>query len=95
MTLETSAAIMDAIFASPDEEGRGRLLKIIQDFLVSEASKHSAFEKGMLMSFPSQFVPLIPLYTETAKGKSRPSDLNMDELVGNTEGFADSGLGLI
>lgn len=47
MTMEQSAMIMDEIFASPEEEGKGRLLKIIQDFLVSEASKHSAKEKGI------------------------------------------------
>jgi len=48
MTLPRSASVMDEIFASPEEDGRGRLLKIIQDFLVSEASKHSAKEKGNL-----------------------------------------------
>jgi cohesin loading factor subunit SCC2 len=46
MTLSRSASVMDEIFASPDEDGRGRLLKIIQEFLVSEAAKHSANEKG-------------------------------------------------
>lgn len=38
---------MDAIFASPEQEGRARLLKIMQDFLQSEAAKHSAQEKGV------------------------------------------------
>ncbi len=42
MTMESSAMIMDAIFASPEEESRGRLLKIMQEFLLSEAAKHSA-----------------------------------------------------
>ncbi|KAF8968942.1 hypothetical protein BDZ97DRAFT_1797116 [Flammula alnicola] len=74
MTMERSALIMDEIFASPEEEGKGRLLKIIQDFLVSEAAKHSAKEK------------------ESTKGKSKIGDVNMDELVGNTDGFADSGV---
>ncbi|KAF8158512.1 hypothetical protein B0H34DRAFT_797892 [Crassisporium funariophilum] len=74
MTLERSATIMDEIFAAPEEEGRGRLLKIMQDFLVSEASKHSAKEK------------------ESSKSKSKPTDVNMEELVGNTDGFADSGV---
>ena len=46
MTLQRSATIMDSIFASPEEEGHGRLLKIIQDFLISEATKHSVMEKG-------------------------------------------------
>ena len=46
MTLDSSATIMDAIFSSPDEESRGRLLRIMQEFLVSEAAKHTAKEKG-------------------------------------------------
>ncbi|KAF9267598.1 hypothetical protein L218DRAFT_955463 [Marasmius fiardii PR-910] len=74
MTLENSAAIMDSIFASPEEEGKARLLKIIQEFLVSESAKHSAKEK------------------EGLKRSSKPVDVNMDELVGNTDGFADSGV---
>uniref|UniRef100_A0A0W0G0I9 Sister chromatid cohesion protein n=1 Tax=Moniliophthora roreri TaxID=221103 RepID=A0A0W0G0I9_MONRR len=74
MTLEWSATIMDSIFASPDEEGKGRLLKIIQGFLVSEAVKHSAKEK------------------EASKGVSTTAQVNMEELVGNTDGFADSGV---
>ena len=45
MTLESSAMIMDNIFTSSQDELRGRLLKIIQDFLLSEASKHNAKEK--------------------------------------------------
>jgi cohesin loading factor subunit SCC2 len=46
MTLDRSAAIMDAIFASPNEEQHVRLLKIFQDFMSSEAAKHSNSEKG-------------------------------------------------
>ncbi|KAG8214779.1 hypothetical protein J3R82DRAFT_9915 [Butyriboletus roseoflavus] len=46
MTLERSAGIMDAIFNSCDEESRGRLLRIMQDFLVSEAAKHAEQRKG-------------------------------------------------
>jgi cohesin loading factor subunit SCC2 len=46
MTLERSAGIMDAIFTSSDEESRGRLLRIMQDFLVSEAAKHAEQRKG-------------------------------------------------
>jgi cohesin loading factor subunit SCC2 len=75
MTLESSAMIMDATFASQEEEGRARLLKIMQEFLVSEAAKHTQKEKGK------------------AGGKCNPAatDVNMEELVGNTDGFADSG----
>ncbi|KAG6812718.1 radiation sensitive protein rad9 [Tricholoma furcatifolium] len=74
MTMERSASIMDAIFASPEEEFRARLLKIMQEFLISEAAKHSAKEK------------------EASRGKGKIADVNMEELVGNTDGFADSGV---
>jgi cohesin loading factor subunit SCC2 len=50
MTVERSATIMDAIFSSPDEDGRARLLKIIQDFLVSEAARHSAVRQRKTMT---------------------------------------------
>jgi cohesin loading factor subunit SCC2 len=46
MTMDRSSVIMDDIFSSSDEERRGRLLKIIQEFLISEAAKHSAKQKG-------------------------------------------------
>ncbi|KAH9923582.1 hypothetical protein B0H21DRAFT_765352 [Amylocystis lapponica] len=74
MTTDASASIMDTIFASPEEEARGRLLKIMQDFLFSEAAKHSAKEKA------------------NSKSKSALGNVNMEELVGNTDGFADSGV---
>ncbi|ELU38190.1 proline-rich protein Rad9 [Rhizoctonia solani AG-1 IA] len=41
MTREDSAEMMDAVFASPQEEAQARLLKIMQEFLLSEASKHT------------------------------------------------------
>ena len=67
--------IMDATFASQEEEGRAHLLKIMQGFLASEAAKHVQKEKSKA----------------NTKGKQTPTDVNMDELVGNTDGFADSG----
>ncbi|KAI0643094.1 hypothetical protein C8Q79DRAFT_1002826 [Trametes meyenii] len=76
MTAEPSSKIMDAIFASPIEEARGRLLKILQDFLVSEAAKHAANEKA----------------AAGPKGRTAAGKVNMEELIGNTEGFADSGV---
>ncbi|KAF8889236.1 hypothetical protein CPB85DRAFT_1441418 [Mucidula mucida] len=74
MTLEESARIMDDIFGSTDVETRGRLLRILQDFLISEAIKHSTKEK------------------ESIKKSAKPTTVNMDELIGNTDGFADSGV---
>ena len=46
MTNENSAELMDSVFASPDLDVRARLLRIIQDFLMSESSKFMAQEKG-------------------------------------------------
>ncbi|KAF7357525.1 Sister chromatid cohesion protein [Mycena sanguinolenta] len=76
MTMERSAVVMDEIFSSSNQDRRGRLLRIIQDFLISEAAKHSAKLKDAI----------------AVKGKVKPTDVNMDELVGNTDGFADSGV---
>ncbi|KAI0754694.1 hypothetical protein C8Q80DRAFT_1094239 [Daedaleopsis nitida] len=75
MTAQPSAKIMDDIFSSPMEEIRGRLLKILQEFLIAEAAKHAANEKASVGS----------------KGKAA-GKINMEELIGNTDGFADSGV---
>ncbi|KAG9123567.1 Sister chromatid cohesion protein 2 [Ceratobasidium sp. 392] len=71
LTHDDSAEMMDAIFASPQEDAQARLLKIMQDFLLSEASKHS---------------------NATSNNKPKKGAVNMDELIGNTDGFADSGV---
>ncbi|KAI5117240.1 hypothetical protein M0805_001558 [Coniferiporia weirii] len=76
MTLESSATMMDAIFASQEEENRGRLLKLMQDFLVSESNKHSAQDKELARD---------GIHWSNAS-------VNMEELVGNTHGFAESGV---
>lgn len=51
MTLESSATMMDAIFASDEDDSRSRLLKLMQDFLISESEKHSEHEKSMFHGF--------------------------------------------
>ncbi|CAE6533842.1 unnamed protein product [Rhizoctonia solani] len=72
LTREDSAEMMDAIFTSPQEEAQARLLKIMQDFLLSEASKHAH---------------------ATANNKPKKgAAVDMEELIGNTDGFADSGV---
>ncbi|EIN12396.1 hypothetical protein PUNSTDRAFT_118258 [Punctularia strigosozonata HHB-11173 SS5] len=73
MTANDSASVMDDIFTSPDEEGRGRLLKIIQDFLLSQAAKDASKER-------SNDAP-----------KAAGANVDMDQLVGNTGEFAESG----
>ncbi|KAF7288130.1 Sister chromatid cohesion protein [Mycena chlorophos] len=80
MTTERSAEIMDDIFQSNDEERRGRLLKMFQEFLMSEAEKHAAKQKDTAAT------------AAKTKGKATATDVNMEELVGNTDGFADSGV---
>ena len=45
MTSDPSTRIMDKIFQSDLDEAKGRMLKILHDFLVSEASKHAEIEK--------------------------------------------------
>ncbi|KAG8738993.1 Sister chromatid cohesion protein 2 [Ceratobasidium sp. 414] len=71
LTHDDSAEMMDVIFASPQEEAQARLLKIMQDFLLSEASKHTHAANN---------------------NKPKKGAVNMDELIGNTDGFADSGV---
>jgi hypothetical protein len=48
MTLEGSAKIMDEIFASGEPDHQGRLLKIMQDFLLSVAARHTATQRGAI-----------------------------------------------
>jgi cohesin loading factor subunit SCC2 len=92
MTLDRSAAIMDAIFASPNEEQHVRVLKIFQDFMSSEAAKHSNSEKGKGMSELLLIINVdLPPPAETSKSTGKVVGVQMDELVGNTDGFADSG----
>ena len=90
MTLETSATIMDAIFTSPEEEARGRLLKIMQDFLITESTKQSAQEKGQAI-LRAEYYEGAETVAAAHKTKNTPTKVNMEELVGNTDGFADSG----
>jgi hypothetical protein len=56
---------------------------------VAEADKHSALVKGKQTISPCG--TSLTLYLESSTTKPKTGDVNMDELVGNTEGFADSG----
>ncbi|EKM54090.1 uncharacterized protein PHACADRAFT_162472 [Phanerochaete carnosa HHB-10118-sp] len=90
-TTETSSRIMDDIFSSSDKEARGRLLKLMQDFLVTEAEKHANLQKenGMLAIHVGIWSHCC---VAMAKAKSSDEKVNMQELVGNTDGFAESGV---
>ena len=94
MTLEPSTRIMDKIFQSDSDETKGRMLKILHDFLVSEASKHAEMEKekekGAILP---EFIRLVLLNPVIGLKVSDGADekVNLAELVGNTEDFAESG----
>ena len=62
MTSDPSTRIMDNIFQSDSDEAKGRMLKILHDFLVSEASKHAEIEKEK-GAFP-------PTFTQSGLSKS-------------------------
>lgn len=58
MTRPQSATMMDAVFSSSDEDAKGRLLKIMQGFLISECEKHATLQKGthyLLLILPNVF----------------------------------------
>ena len=90
MTTDLSATLMDGILASPEDDLRARLLKIIQDFLISESQKHSAREKGLLIRCVTAS-ELIHWSLEAAT-KATGNTVSMDKLVGNTHDFAESGV---
>ena len=92
MTQEPSTRIMDKIFQSDSDETKGRMLKILHDFLVSEVSKNAGMEKEKGAILPkfiqlAQLNPVIGL--KVANGVDEK--VNLAELVGNTEDFAESG----
>jgi cohesin loading factor subunit SCC2 len=90
MTTKESAEIMDKVFASGELESRAHLLRIINSFLLSEMAKHTAAEKGNFL-FKAFLSVHTPDCTESQAKKVQLSTVNMEELVGNTQGFADSG----
>jgi cohesin loading factor subunit SCC2 len=89
MVADTSAAVMDAIFQSREEDARGRLLKIMQDFLFSQVAKHVEGQKGVYIITASDELFRAVVGGKATKGKGKA--VNMDELIGTSDGFADSG----
>lgn len=79
--------MMDAVFQSADEEAKGRLLKIMQSFLISECDKHAAIQKGT----PPYILHGWSAHLSVGKNTKSAKAINMEELVGNTDGFAESG----
>lgn len=72
----SSTAIMDAIFDSPNPSLHVQVLRIIQDFLASQE------RAAANVAWAS---------TDKKPKKKGATGVKMEELVGNVEGFADSG----
>ena len=82
LTEEATSAFMDGIFASNDVDMQGSLLKIIQDFLSTTSAKQTELEKGSGDQYHAIEALLVKPPTVT---------VNMDEFIGNVQGFAKSG----
>lgn len=64
----SSTALMDSVFIAGPIQSQLQLLKILQDFLASQAKASTALTQ-----------------------RKAENGVNIDELVGNVDGFADSG----
>ncbi|BGP35332.1 Sister chromatid cohesion protein 2 [Rhodotorula toruloides] len=73
----SSTAIMDAIFDSPNPALHVQVLRIIQDFLASQERAAASVASTA---------------TDKKAKKKGSTGVKMEELVGNVEGFADSGV---
>lgn len=73
MTRESMTKVMDDILKSSEAGDKLLLLKIIQEFLMTEHARRGPETAGQ------------------SPKKQSPTKVDMSELVGNTEGFADSG----
>lgn len=97
MLRETTTEIMDNVFSQEGESGgKLRLLQLLQSFLLHQAGQVAESDRG-----PSSLCQLDTLLTTTTeqqkalaspKKKQSPSKvLDLNQLIGNTDGFADSG----
>ncbi|SCZ88805.1 BZ3500_MvSof-1268-A1-R1_Chr10-4g03099 [Microbotryum saponariae] len=84
MLLPPSTSIMDAIFASPAQQTQLQLLKIMQDFLGSQA------RAGGPTTAPASLV--VGASKRAAAAAKAHGAVKIEELVGNVDGFADSGV---
>jgi cohesin loading factor subunit SCC2 len=79
-----SGAIMDAIFEDADrKDARSRLLFLMQDFLSTQAIKNK--------EDPTEVVRSKGTPSKRATPKKQQDGVDLNELIGNTDGFADSG----
>lgn len=80
MINEASTTIIDAVFDAADVAPRLQLLRIIQDFLLSQEQAQATAAASTRPKKKQKGVP--------AGGDD---GVELDELVGNVEGFAESG----
>lgn len=80
MINETSTAIIDAVFDAPEIALRLQILRIIQDFLLSQEQIQAAAAANAR-----------PKKTQKGFQAGGNEGVELDELVGNVEGFAESG----
>ena len=79
---------METVFSSSDLEARCGLLKTVHNFLLSESAKFEADLKGVSPNWPDSTGQLTKLlYLADSVGNKL--NVKMDELVGNTSGFAE------
>lgn len=91
MTEEATSGLMDGIFASNDVDMQGRLLKIIQDFLSTTSAKQTEVEKGSAANIMPLKHMRFKFFSAAPMVKPPTVTVNMDEFIGNAQGFAESG----
>ena len=92
MTQDATSGLMDSIFASNDVDMQGRLLKIIQDFLSTTSAKQTESEKGSGDQYHAiETYGILSSFSAAPGVKLPTATVNMDEFIGNAQGFAESG----
>jgi hypothetical protein len=87
MQEERSIEVMTSIFQSPDENDHARLLRIMQEFLLSELSKHVDKQKGGGRHEPwFRTLNHCPGLRTGLFSKT----LNMEELIGSADSLMES-----
>ena len=97
MLRETTTEIMDNVFSQEGESGgKLRLLQLLQSFLLHQAGQVAESDRGTFSSYQPN--SLLTIITEQQKALASPKKkqspskaLDLNQLIGNTDGFADSG----
>lgn len=89
-----ATTIMDEVFASTDIDEQARLLGVVQDFLTQQAERNAhVVQKATKPSALVRSTEAAPRLTRCAGSKAKKDkvEVDMHELIGNTDNFADSG----